>query len=469
MLIYCPQKVSVETTANAFLKAKKAGYFNTALPRASEPHLETALRVGREWLGDSHVAVQCLRIGVAVHHGSLPRAFLGEVENLLKRRLLTVCVCSPTLAQGVDLCFSVLLFQSLYRAGTLIPPKEFANVVGRVGRAYVDLDGIYALPIFESTATKALKKKNNFNQLILQAKSRQLESGVKLLVGVIIRILSERLNVSSEQLIEYVANMQSPWAVPSINDEDKAPGVLQACLNELDTAILGIVDTLEMPTNDLAAYLDACFQSSYWQRRLQHDDETHKQLQVAVLKGRATWIWSHTDEARRKGYFAAGVGYAAGKAFDDQLEQLGALLQAAEDALEKGSIEEAIPATIALAEIVFEIHPFIPEDIEPGWGNVLADWMRGRPLSEFADNNHVSFIQGDVVFRLVWGVEAARLHINQVIPPVPDIEEHPILALCLTYGVPNKRAAMFMQAGMNSRTLACKAAELIPSHQFCKC
>jgi hypothetical protein len=31
----------------------------------------------------------------------------------------------------------------------LIAPAEFANVVGRAGRAYVDLDGIVALPSFE--------------------------------------------------------------------------------------------------------------------------------------------------------------------------------------------------------------------------------------------------------------------------------------------------------------------------------
>jgi hypothetical protein len=62
-----------------------------------------ALNIGREWLGDNHPAVQCLSIGIAVHHGQLPRPFLRAVERLLKDRLLKLTIASPTLAQGLNL------------------------------------------------------------------------------------------------------------------------------------------------------------------------------------------------------------------------------------------------------------------------------------------------------------------------------------------------------------------------------
>ena len=319
-----------------------------------------------------------------------------------------MCVCSPTLAQGVDLSFSVLLFRSLYRNRSIIPAKEFANVVGRVGRAFVDLDGIYALPIFEATAGKTMVRKLQFNGLIAAARKRQLESGFRLLIDVVVKILSERLLVSRQQLIEYVANMQSPWSVEAINDEDIYPGWLKACLNELDSAILGIVDLLDLPLDQLADYLDSCLQSSYWHRRLQRSDNELKKLQELVVRGRAAWIWSHTDAMKRKGYFAAGVGYAAGKALDDNASALSSFLESADNALVSGNVDEAVTAAVALAKILFSIHPFEPEDAGAGWPERLGHWLRGRALSEFADNEGVSFIQGDVVYRLVWGVEAAR-------------------------------------------------------------
>jgi len=460
VLIYCPQKISVEATAKAFLKSHKGQYFVGALAEQATSQIANALRVGKEWLGKDHPAVASLHLGIAVHHGSLPRAFLGEVESLLKRRLLPVCICSPTLAQGVDLNFSVLLFRSLIRNRKPIPPKEFANVVGRVGRAFVDLDGIYALPIFESDRSKVRSAKNAFTSLIDAAKKRQLESGVRMLLDVIIHILSQRLLIFGPQLIEYVTNMQSTWEVKGIDDEDNAPGVLQACLNELDTAILGIVDVLDLPVGQLASYLDQCLKSSYWQRQLARSDTDLKKLQETIVRSRAKWVWSRTDTAKRKGYFAAGVGYAAGKALDENRTALSKLLTTAEEAIKNKSIEDAIVAIVGIAKILFTIHPFVLEDSVEDWPDVLGNWIRGQALSEFADNDGVAFIQGDVVFRLVWGVEAARLHIKHV-ESLDDEADQTDLAMCLTYGVPNRTAALFLEAGMTSRTLACNLAETI--------
>ncbi|HTU91032.1 MAG TPA: DEAD/DEAH box helicase, partial [Gemmataceae bacterium] len=97
VLIYCPEKRSVEPMAQSFLKAHSQGYFMGSLSPAQVFAIEDAKRIGEEWLGVSHPAVKCLDLGIAVHHGSLPRQFLSEIEHLLRRRILPVCVCSPTL------------------------------------------------------------------------------------------------------------------------------------------------------------------------------------------------------------------------------------------------------------------------------------------------------------------------------------------------------------------------------------
>ena len=169
VLLYCPQKSFVEPTAEAFLRAHKQGYFREVISAEQQQLLGDAIRIGEEWLGKGHPAVASLALGIAVHHGSLPRQFLGEIETLLRQRVLPVCICSPTLAQGLDLCFSVLLFRSLYRAGKAIPAKEFANVVGWVGRAFVDLDGLYILPIFDTNQVG--RRLATFRRLISQAQA----------------------------------------------------------------------------------------------------------------------------------------------------------------------------------------------------------------------------------------------------------------------------------------------------------
>ena len=459
VLVYCPLKKSVEATAQAFLKACRQGYFGSVLSASAGERIKRALRLGHEWLGEEHPAVACLHLGIGVHHGALPRQFLHELEILLKDRVLPVCISSPTLAQGVDLCFSVLVFRSVFRNRKTIPPKEFANIVGRVGRAFVDLDGLYVLPIMGDNSTETRQRAAQFQQLITSAQERKLESGVRLLIELITRILQERLNVSGSQLREYVLNEASTWTVPPADDDDVFPGLLQAALNELDTAILGIVDTLELPTDQLAEYLDTCLRSSYWQRRLGRQDAALKDLQESVVRGRAYWIWERTDAVHRRRYFAAGVGYAAGHAIDMNRDRFAEQLAAAESALQEGHVEDAIASVIAIARTIFTIHPFRRENTDvANWEALLGNWIRGTPLSQCADSYGVSFIQEDVVFRLVWGVEAVRLHL-QGDDNVADVPGG-ALALCLTYGVPNVRAALFMQAGIKSRVFAQRVAEV---------
>ena len=90
----------------------------------------------------------------------------------------------------------------------------------------------------------------------------------------------------------------------------------------------------------------------------------------------------------------------------------------------------------------------------------LGHWLRGTALGSCTDNDGVSFIQDNVVYRLVWAVEAARLHLEHLGTADGD-PPGGTLALCLTYGVPNPSAALFMQAGMRSRPQAVRAIEKV--------
>jgi hypothetical protein len=297
-----------------------------------------------------------------------------------------------------------------------------------------------------------------FRHLNGLAQRRQLESGVRDLVRYVIQVLSSRLGVSGSELAEYVLNQSSTWEVPAV-EGDTLHLWLQSALNELDTAILGIVDVLDLPTDELADYLDQCLQSSYWQRRLLRGSEEDKQLQEQVIRGRAQWLWGHSNADNRKAFFAAGIGFKAGATIDSQLDVLGSLMQTSEDAILGNDIETAIAPITALAEVLLSIGPFEKENDLPGWADVLAEWLRGTALGACADNDGVAFIQGDVVYRLVWAVEATRLHLQH-----SQSQENPpgaILALCLTYGVPSRTAAVLMQGGIRSRTLATQLASQI--------
>jgi hypothetical protein len=350
----------------------------------------------------------------------------------------------------------VLLFRSIHRNKDVIPPKEFANVVGRVGRAFVDLDGLYVLPIFEKNQRKVLRKVAAFNSLVRKAMKRQIESGVKDLIGVIIRILSERLGCDAHGLAEYVLNSSFPWSVEK-KDEDELHEVLEAALNELDTAILGVIEVLDLPTDQVANYLDNCLQSSYWQRRLSRVEAGERDLQSKVIQGRAMWLWNHTKPDSRRAYFSAGVGHAAGVAIERSIDQLYDSLLAAEEALAVNDTAEAGRQTALAAEILFKIGPFVPDNSVGDMATLLSHWLSGEPLSDYPEKSAVAFIQEHVVYRLVWAVEASRLHLQHLKAGLRELPGN-VLAICLMYGVSSVKAGLLMQGGVRRRSVAVAAA-----------
>ena len=100
--------------------------------------------------------------GVALHHGVLPTAYRKEIERLLRDNVLKVTISSPTLAQGLNLSATAVIMHSLHRFGERIDISEFKNVIGRAGRAYVDVEGIVPYPMFDETA----KRRRNWESLI---------------------------------------------------------------------------------------------------------------------------------------------------------------------------------------------------------------------------------------------------------------------------------------------------------------
>ena len=465
VLLYCPMRSSVESAAEAFLKMATYGYATNHLNSDSATQIEKALRIGEEWLGTNHVALRALRYGVAVHHGQLPRAFLAEIESLLRRRVLTVAISSPTLAQGVDLSFGVLVFKSLWRYGKLLPPKEFANVVGRVGRAYVDLDGIYVLPVHERDSGTENRRLQELHKLVRAAKGRELESGLYLLISVCLSRLAERLGVNGATLNEYVLNQQS--GIDEIADgTDEDAEQMEMILAELDAGIFALVEDLECDVSQIAGKLDEALNHSLWKRRLAVKELEEQQNQVAMLHGRAAHIWSRTSSSQRKGFYSASVGTDSGLKIVHHASELESLIVSAANAIKSGNVEHLSDSCCELADILFGIHPFRPSMPtswdDSTWKAILDAWISGATLHRVTDSLGIAFVQEAVVFRLVWAIEAVRT----ILAEQRDVEgaaerndDRTFVAICLTYGVPSMAAARMLECGMESRLLAIRLAK----------
>jgi superfamily II DNA/RNA helicase len=465
VLVFCPERRSVEPFADVIVDLHERGALRSLL-EADPNVLNTVIALGEEWLGPGSAILKCLRLGVALHHGALPTAYRKEVERLLRENVLKVTISSPTLAQGLNLSATAVVMYSLHRAGERIEISEFKNVIGRAGRAYVDVEGIVLFPMFDDIP----KKRRNWEALITDVGAREMESGLVRLVAVLLTRMHARVGGDLDQLVDYVVNNAAAWTFPEIanekpEDRERALADWERHVATLDTAILSLIGENDIPDEGVEAALDDILQSSLWHRRLQRQDAEVQQALKAGLVSRSRLIWSRSTAARRRGYFLAGVGLTTGHALDAVSAEANLLLIQANGAILQGDAEAAIGAITGLAERVFAFYPFTPDPLSVNWRNILRAWLLGQPLAALGaaqPSETLQFVEGGLVYRLPWAMEAIRVRAaaNGDTVGIFDLalEDHELgLAVpAVETGTLNRSASILIQAGFNSRLAAIK-------------
>lgn len=464
VLVFCPVRAFVEPFAARILDLHKRGALPSLL-NIDQAILDTALTLGAEWLGVDHPILECLKLGVAIHHGALPTAFRKEVERLLREGILKVTISSPTLAQGLNLSATTVIIHSLFRNRERIETSEFRNVVGRAGRAYVDVEGLVLYPIFDDQT----KRTRQWVALIDDLKSREMESGLVRLLITLLQRMGAKVGGSLDQLVDYVVNNAEAWSFPEVAEEEPEARALalsdwDTYLATLDTAILSLIGENEIADADIPAALDEILQSSLWERRLNRRSDEVKAALKAGLLSRSRQIWAQSTAIKRRGYFLAGIGLKTGHALDAMATEANALLIAANAALLTENADRAIAAITAIADRVFTISPFIPDKLPANWHDILRCWLLGQPLAAVATGQEadtLQFVEGGLVYRLPWAMEAIRVRGLASDDRIGDMGlgdfELGLAVSAVETGTIQRPASILIQAGFSSRLAAIKA------------
>jgi superfamily II DNA/RNA helicase len=469
VLIYCPQRTSVNAFAKAIVDLHKRGALASVLS-VPDHKIELAKVLGCEWLGENHPILECLNIGVAVHHGALPTPFRKEMEKLLREGVLKITVSSPTLAQGLNLAATAVIVHSLYRSGELIESSEFKNVVGRAGRAFIDTHGLVLHPVFNRHDWR----KREWRELANNSAGRNMESGLFRLIASLLQRMANSLQAQSvAEVLEYVMNNSSVWDFNLIENEDAekiedSRNAWERHLVSLDTALLSMLGEENISIDEIPNVLDELLQSSLLKRRLNRHQEEMQVVFNSVLAQRGKYIWSLTTAEQRKGYYLAGVGLDTGKKLDEIAPQANALLIEANVFILEGEEQEAITTITSLAEMLFDIPPFSPNILPVDWREIIDAWLKGEVLRDRNFNSVddvLRFVEDGLVYRLPWGLEALRVRAqanNDVISDEMTIDDFEVglIVPAVENGSLNRSASMLMQAGFSSRLEAIKVIQL---------
>ena len=111
---------------------------------------------------------QMLRRGVGVHHAGLLPKYRRVVEDLFEKKLLSVALCTETLAAGINLPARSVVLTSLVKGPfgkeKLIDPSTAHQIFGRAGRPQYDTEGfVFAYP--HEDDVRILRWKQQYDQI----------------------------------------------------------------------------------------------------------------------------------------------------------------------------------------------------------------------------------------------------------------------------------------------------------------
>lgn len=111
---------------------------------------------------------QMLRRGVGVHHAGLLPKYRRVVEDLFVKKLLTVAICTETLAAGINLPARSVVLSSLvkgpYKKEKLIDASTAHQIFGRAGRPQFDTEG-HVFALAHEDDVKILRWKDKYDQI----------------------------------------------------------------------------------------------------------------------------------------------------------------------------------------------------------------------------------------------------------------------------------------------------------------
>ena len=111
---------------------------------------------------------QLLMRGVGVHHAGVLPKYKRIVEDLFQKKLLTICVCTETLAAGINLPARSVVMPSLLKGKPgeqkIIDPSSAHQIFGRAGRPQFDTEGFVYVLAHEDDV-KILRWKEKYDQI----------------------------------------------------------------------------------------------------------------------------------------------------------------------------------------------------------------------------------------------------------------------------------------------------------------
>ena len=450
VLIFAGQAQWIPAMARAVILALADADADYIWPETEWKLFET---ICREELGIECMELKAARVGIVCHSNRLPPQVRIALEKLMAAQAPRIIIATTTLGQGVNIGISaVIVAQTLIGQNRWITKRDFWNICGRAGRAFVDGEGKI---LFAIDATKEARHVRNqedrANDYLDFSNLEQIDSGLLQVLRVIMRI-SESAKVSFEVLIELIANGDF------MKFGENAVQV-KAFMDLVDDQLLALHLAYQGPDpeGESIDWVEAAFQGSLAAIQENECEYLEDGSILSFLKARVTSVLDEVPTApSRRAIVASGLPLSVGKAAFDDLEEFRAIIDAYLSA-DNGSD--------SLAELVLQFENWAKINANAICNSIpdqeLLDairplWLGGTPLLEITEKcekNALKICTDFYGYELSWLFHAVAQKLDHEVEE-QRVEALSLVSLLLELGLPNEASSKVFLAGVRSRAAA---------------
>jgi hypothetical protein len=457
VLIFAGQAQWVRSMAESVLIA-----LGPNAPAHPWPEIEWRLleAVCKEELGEESFEISAARTGVICHSNSLPPQVRISIEKMMAKCPPRIIVATTTLGQGVNIGISsVIVATTAIGERKKISKRDFWNICGRAGRAFVDGEGkvLFAMDMTADT-WKIKRAEEDAKAYFDMAQLDPVESGLLQVVRLLHRI-AVTAGIPFETFLELTADDSFDRC-----GEEKAN--VEALVDWIDDQLLAlhVVYKGDDPAEAID-WVDDAFRDSLAAIRERSRMEVGPDNRlIEFLKARASGVLRKVPlPAARRAVIASGLPLSVGiVAFN----QLNVFREMVDRYLNADITEESLGVLVlefetwarANAKTIVEGMP----DQEL-LDRIRPQWLAGASLRQIIDNcgdNSTDICVDLYGYQLPWLFHSIAQKLDKQAEET-RIETLATVGLLVELGLPTEAAAKVFLAGVRSRAASVELGRFV--------
>lgn len=379
--------------------------------------------------------------GIMCHSNKLPPEVRFCMERILRKGKAKYILSTSTLAQGVNLGVSVVIFSHVFNPNK-ISNKDFWNIAGRAGRAFVDTEGkiLYAI---DKTGKYVDWHRHLANEYFNHDNLESAKSG---LLTQIIRIqnIAESCDIDFEHLLELITENNFSQ-IP--NDKKQADSIIDF-FDWIDDSLLALNLAYGSVETEESNWIDDHFRESL--AYIQADDEGDDIIQI--LKARSTAVKRLAgDPGQWKSFASSGIPLMSIVKIDELIDEISDIvsgyLNSDKQIEDKNNFLKNIERIIDQLPSSHFRHSFTQNELD----SVRQLWLSGNSLKGIPNGDKIA--NEYFSFTIPWVLNAISKKYKQQENEEAGIVFEEFGVLC-ELGLPSFWAAKIYLSGVRSRQAA---------------